>query len=41
MTMRIRALQTQYYMTKEYLADGTYLADGSLMAGNDRDMTIY
>lgn len=39
--INFRALQTAYYMTVAYLADGTHLADGSIMAGGNRDMTIY
>ena len=39
--INFRALQTAYYMTIAYLADGTYLADGSVMAGGDRDETVY
>ncbi len=39
--MTFRALQTAYYMTIAYLADGTYLADGSILAGNNRDTTEY
>lgn len=36
-----RALQTAYYLTVAYLADGTHLADGSIHAGSDRDAAIY
>jgi hypothetical protein len=36
-----RALQTNYYMTTAFLADGTYLADGSVLAGNNRDTAEY
>ena len=41
MTAKVRTLQTQYYLTAGYLADGTYLADGSIFAGSNRDMTIF
>lgn len=40
MTVQWRALQTPYYVTSGYFANGTYLADGSIHAGSDRDMTI-
>ena len=36
-----RALQTAFYITIAYLADGTYDADGSILAGNNRDSTVY
>ena len=41
MTAKVRTLQTEYYLTAGYLADGTYLADGSIFAGSNRDMTIF
>lgn len=41
MTAKVRTLQTEYYLTAGYLADGTYLADGSIYAGSNRDLTIY
>ena len=41
MTAKVRTLQTEYYLTAGYLADGTYLADGSIFAGANRDMTIF
>ena len=41
MTAKVRTLQTEYYLTAGYLADGTYLADGSIYAGSNRDMTIF
>ena len=36
-----RALQTGYFMTIAYLANGDHLADGSILAGNNRDTTVY
>lgn len=39
--VNLRALQTNYFLTAAYLADGTYLADGSVKAGNNRDTTVY
>ncbi len=39
--IRFKVLQTNYYLTVAYLADGTYLADGSILAGGDRDDTDY
>ena len=41
MTQKIRAIQTPFYVAVYWLADGTYLADASVMAGADRDLTIY
>lgn len=40
-SIRFRGLQTVYFLTYAYLADGTYDADGSIKAGGDRDTTIY
>lgn len=39
--INFRALETNYFLTVAYLADGTYLADGSINAGNDRDQTVF
>lgn len=39
--INFRALQTPYYLTLAYLADGTYLANGSILAGNNRDTVVY
>ena len=36
-----RALQTGFFMTIAYLANGDHLADGSILAGNNRDTTLY
>lgn len=36
-----RGVDTGYFMTTAYLADGTYDADGSIKAGGERDTTIY
>ena len=34
-------LQTGFYLTHAYIADGTYLANGSILAGGNRDLTDY
>lgn len=36
-----RALQTGYFMTIAYLANGDHLANGSILAGGNKDTTIY
>ena len=36
-----RALQTAFFMTIAYLANGDHLAEGSILAGNNRDTTVY
>ena len=36
-----RALQTAYFLTIAYIADGTYKADGSIKAGGNRDSVTY
>jgi len=40
-TINVRALQTNYFMTVAHLADGTHIADGRVLAGGERDLTIY
>ena len=40
-TIRFRCLQTNYYLTIAYVADGTHIADGSITAGADRDTTRF
>jgi hypothetical protein len=39
--IKFRALQTAFFLTIAYLADGSHLADGSVKAGGNRDMTVY
>lgn len=39
--IRFQALQTAYFLTVAYLANGTYIADGSITAGNNKDTTAY
>jgi hypothetical protein len=39
--INLRALQTPYFLTITYLADGSYLANGSILAGNTQDTVIY
>ena len=39
--IKFRAIDTGYFMSVAYLADGTYTAGGSIRAGGDRDTTRY
>jgi hypothetical protein len=41
MTAKFRTVQTEYYLTAGYFADGSYLADGRIFAGANRDMTVF
>lgn len=36
-----KLMQTGFYMTVAYIADGTYLADGSILAGDNRNLMDY
>jgi hypothetical protein len=41
MTAKFRTVQTEYYLTAGYFADGSYLAEGRIFAGANRDMTVF
>jgi len=36
-----RAIETGFYLTHAYIANGDWIADGSIKAGNNRDVTNY